>query len=56
MGNPLAQLLTQTTTLEVIEAIECDMNCRVVGLLEETMPHSSVKKLIIDKNCVKKIS
>ena len=56
MGNSLAQLLTQTTTLEVVEVIECDMNCSVGRLLEETMPHSSVKKLIIDKNCVKKIS
>ena len=53
MGNSLAQLLTQTTTLEVVEVIECDMNCSVVRLLVEVMTHSSVKKLIVhvDKSC-----
>ena len=53
MGNSLAQLLTQTTTLEVVEVIECDIDCSVVRLLVEAMTHSSVKKLIIhvDKSC-----
>ena len=48
MGNSLAQLLTQTTTLEVVQVIG---KCTVVKLLVEAMTHSSVKKLVIDKNC-----
>ena len=53
MGNSLAQLLSQTTTLEVVEVIECDIDCSVGRLLVEAMTRSSVKKLIIhvDKSC-----
>ena len=42
MGNSLAQLLTQTTTLEVVDMIGCDIDCRDIRLLNEALSHSNI--------------